>query len=461
MTLPEEPSSPEPPSPEVPENGSTSPAVAPEMPPPTSRRATRARRRRARRLLAPPDAQGRAAVLARLSHRAYPSYEFFVFAFLCGGILGAGYILDSQALLIFGALTAPLMTPWMGMTLATSIGAARFFFQTLAALLIGGALVFITGLLAGMAARIWMPLTLNQTYVHSRLWWPDLFVLALGAILLVVSFVRSEEKPYLPSVMLAYELFLPLSAGGFGLGGGLGEVWPHGLWVFVTHLAWATFFGTLTLFALRFYPRSWDGMFFGGLVLLILLFTLVELTGLRTAAMVRLGWITPAPTPEAAQVPAASPPAPSPPPIPSLTPTTLPIPTPTATASKTATPSPSPAALTNLTLPPTATATETITPHPTPVYARIKAAYGGGATLRKEPEGIAVAVLDNGELVEILPEREEINGQVWIHVVALRDDQEIEGWIIQDVLVTATPVPNWRPSATPSVTSSPLPSSTP
>ncbi len=446
------------PPPEIPPSGERDGRGESVSPPPSEgtrpspRRAARARRRRARRLLAPPDARGRAAVLARLSQRAYPSYEFVLFAFLCGGILGAGYILDSQALLIFGVLTAPLMTPWVGMTLATSIGAARFFFQTLAAFLIGGVLVFVTGLLSGMAARIWMPLTLNQTYVHSRLWWPDLFVLALGSVLLTVSFVRSEEKPYLPSVMLAYELFLPLSAGGFGLGGGLAEVWPHGLWVFVTHLAWATFFGAMTFFFLRFYPRSWEGMFFGGLILLVLLFAVVELTGLRTAAMVRLGWMTPAPT--SVPVVATSPPSPMPPPVtPTASPTPTPVPSPSASA--TAVRSPTAVPLANVTLPPTATATETLTPHPTPVYARIKAEYGGGATLRKEPEGVAVAVLDNGELVKILPERQEVNGVLWIHVIAIREEQEIEGWIIQSVLLTATPVPEWRPSATPSPSPTP------
>ena len=42
--------------------------------------------------------------------------------------------------------------------------------------------------------------------------------MALGAALLAISFVHSEQKPILSSALLAYGLFLPLSAAGFELG---------------------------------------------------------------------------------------------------------------------------------------------------------------------------------------------------------------------------------------------------
>ena len=60
----------------------------------------RTRRRRRGQLVVPQDAEGRATLLHSLAHRAYPSYELFVFALLCGAILGLGYFFDSQALLI-------------------------------------------------------------------------------------------------------------------------------------------------------------------------------------------------------------------------------------------------------------------------------------------------------------------------------------------------------------------------
>src|SRR5512136_839682 len=77
----------------------------------------RARRRRAqRRAYFPTDEEGRAALFTHLSRRAYPSYDLFVFSLVSGAILGLGYFLDSEALLIFGILVAPLMTAWIGIS---------------------------------------------------------------------------------------------------------------------------------------------------------------------------------------------------------------------------------------------------------------------------------------------------------------------------------------------------------
>ena len=75
----------------------------------------RARRRRAlRRAYFPTDEEERAALFAHLARRAFPSYELFVFALLAGAILGLGYFFNSQSLLLFGILVAPLLTPWIG-----------------------------------------------------------------------------------------------------------------------------------------------------------------------------------------------------------------------------------------------------------------------------------------------------------------------------------------------------------
>ena len=101
-----------------------------------------------------------------------------------------------------------------------------------------------------------------------------------------------------------------------------------------------------------------------------------------------------------------------------------------------------------ITLPVTETRTSTPAPEPTPIYAIIKAREGGGAYIRKEPGGKVLATLDNGAIVQILPETQELNGMLWIHINATINDIRVDGWIIQSVLETATPVPAWEPSAT-------------
>ena len=408
----------------------------------------RARRRRARRTFFPKDAEGRAALLATLSHRAYPSFDLFLFSLLGGAVLGLGYILDSQGLLFFGVLLAPLMIPWVGLTLSTISGSPRLFLHTAGGLLISALLVFLTGALAGLASRVFQPLNLTQAFLHSRLWYPDLAVLAFGAILLTASFVHSEEKPYLPSALVAYELFLPLSTAGFGLGSGVGDIWPHGILVFIVHFVWASLFSMATLLVLRLRPLSAGGYGFAMGMAGLFVFTFVWLTNTESPKTT-----IPAPTPTIPAASATLPPSPSETAAPTKfsTETTTPLQptetaqTPDATSETTLTP------LTlAVTLPVTETRTSTPPPAPTPIYAVIRAREGGGAYVRKEPGGKVLATLDNGAIVQILPDTQELNGMTWIHINATINDIRVDGWIIQSVLETATPVPVWEPSITPS-----------
>jgi hypothetical protein len=410
----------------------------------------RARRRRAqRRAYFPTDEEGRAALFTHLARRAYPSYELFVFSVVSGAILGLGYFLDSQALLIFGVLVAPLMTTWIGISLASIAGSARFFAQTFSAVFVSSLIIFLSGVLAGYASQAIPPRALNEGFVHSRLWWPDLFVITVGAIILTVSFVRSEERPYLPSALLTYGLFLPLCAAGFGLGSGVSEIWPQGLFVFLVHFTWATFFGILSLFFLRFYPTSFGGLTFTGLILIILIGVVISFTGFGKWAMEKTGLAAPIPATAISS------------PLPPLTSTSSPNPenstalidAPTIAPSRT----PNPIARTSQpTLPATETSTSTVTAEPTPIIALIRASEGGGAFIREQPGGKVLATLGNGATVTIIPnDLRDVNNVIWVHVFALINDRRVEGWMIQSVLQTATPIANWQPSPAPVVTQTP------
>lgn len=415
-------------------------------------RPPRSRRRRRGQLLIPADAQGRAALAASLAHRAYPTYELFVYSVLSGAILGLGYVLDSRALLLFGVLLAPLLTPWVGLLLATITGSLRFFFETLIALLVSVALVFAIGGLAGLAARAFLPRTFNEAFAHSQLWWPDLIVLAIGAVILTISFVRSEAKPFLPSVLVAYGLFLPLSAAGFGLGSGITGLWPNGLLVFAVHFAWASMFGLVTLVALRFLPNNVQGFAMSAIVAVILVLTLVLLmNGGGPIPSFAMQPATVTPTTLAASSQSVSLAAE----VPSIPPTASPaLPPSTATATATLAPSPVPVTL-EVTLPPTASPTITLTIQPTPVYARIHVRKGGGTFLRTTPGGKGITTLDNFAIVQVLPDTQDVSGTTWAHVIASPAGIQLDGWVVQLFLDVATPVPDWEPSATSVSTSTP------
>jgi hypothetical protein len=410
----------------------------------------RARRRRAqRRAHFPSDEEGRAALFTHLANRAFPSYELFVFSLVSGTILGLGYFLDSQALLIFGVLVAPLMTPWVGISLATIAGSVRFFTQTALAMFVSCLIVFLIGILSGFASQITPPRVFNEAFMHSRLWWPDIAMVTIAAIILTISFVRSEERPYLPSALLTYGLFLPLSAAGFGLGSGvgLGEIWPQAMFVFLVHFCWAMFFAIVALFVVRFYPTSLAGFSLTGFVLIVLISVVVSLTGFWTWAMAKTGLSTPIPVTATITLTA---------PTPLATTISIDITAPIGVPASTATSTPVLTRTSRPTLPPTSTPTSTVTAEPTPIIAIIRASEGGGAFIREKPGGIVIKTLGNGATVTIIPnDFQEFNRVTWVHVFVLIDGERIEGWMLQSVLQTATPIANWQPSSTPAVTQTP------
>lgn len=421
----------------------------PTQPPPDMPPAARARRRRATRAFFPSDAEGQAVMLADLARRAYPSYELYLFALVSGVILGIGFFVDSPAVILFGALSAPLLTSWVGMTLASITGTARFFAQTLGAFLISVLIVFLLGLVAGFASTPFQPMTLNQVYTHSRLWVPDLIVIAISAVLLVVTFVRTETRPYIPSAMLAYEFYLPVSAAGFGIGAGLLEVFPQAVYIFFIHFVWATFFGLITLAILRFRPLTAARSLLTAAIFLVIFATFFGLTGYANSFWDMISGQASSPS-QTASIPTTPPPSQTAllSPTGADTPSPNPSPRPSGTAAPTLAVSPTLLGG-DVVFPPTETFTPTVTIEPTPIFAKISAIEGGGAYMRKTPGGEFLATLDNGVIVEVLGETQELRSVTWVKIAAIKNGLRMEGWIIQSVLVTATPVVNWVPTGTP------------
>ncbi|HWQ84005.1 MAG TPA: SH3 domain-containing protein, partial [Anaerolineales bacterium] len=115
--------------------------------------------------------------------------------------------------------------------------------------------------------------------------------------------------------------------------------------------------------------------------------------------------------------------------------------TPTLTFTVTATSAPPTATLTpSLTPTPTLAPTETLTPTPTPVLALVRTRDGQGALIRSEPGGQVIGSYLDNVMIQVLPERFEDNSGVWVKVIG---PDGAQGWMLQSLLVTATPAPNW------------------
>jgi hypothetical protein len=380
-----------------------------------------ARRRRARRLIAPLEPDDRVAFLDKVAHRASPSFDFFLFSLLAGAVIAGGFLLNSQPLLVLGAILSPLMAPVIGIALGTVVGSVRFFIRSLIGILIGGILVFSVGALAGYAARPWLPLDLTLANLNTQLSWETFLLVALGAGLTSSAMVRSGKSATLPSVALAYGLYLPISAAGIGLGSGEPFLFPDGLVVLALHISWAALFSALIFVILGFRPLTLFGYTVGAVVVLLGILVVIGVSGVGASFGAQIALPTPIPTSTPTQTPVP----------PTKTPSLTPVP-PSATATQTVTPTF------------TSTPTRTKTPTPTPILALINAGEAGGAHLREEPgfQAPSITVLANGTPVQVLPDDPvQEGGGLWIHVRTLSGD---EGWILQTLLVTATPAPNWE-----------------
>jgi hypothetical protein len=317
------------------------------------------------------------------------------------------------------------MAPVVGLSLGTITGSTRFFGRSFIGILIACFVFLLLGFLTGALANFLMISEFIQIYYYSQLTWHGFLVLAVGAVLTTIALVRTKRRVSFASVALSYELIIPLVVAGFGLGSGIPHLWPDGLVVFAIHLAWAALLGAITLAVMGFRPLTLFGYTIGGVVILVVGILLVGLSGAGAAFWGQVA-------------------------IPTPLPTATKTPTVTVTPSVTITPSSTPVPPTR-TLPPTLTASITPSPtntspaSPTPVYAIVDAPEDfGGAILRSEmnfePESIITSI-QNGTLVEILSEKPEIeNGYAWLRV---RIPGGPEGWMLEGLLLAATPAPNW------------------
>ncbi len=372
-----------------------------------------ARRRRARRLLTPLEADERALMIESVAHRASPSFDFFLFSLLAGILLAGGLWLDAPPVLLLGALVAPSMVPVGGMALGTILGSPRFFGRSFGGFAIGCTFVLLLGAGGGALTRLFPPAGWQQAHLVTRLSAAHFLVVAVGAVWAAVQLAQEDGNPAVPGVALAYGLYLPLSAAGFGLTSGQPHLWPDGIVVFALHLAWAVLLGTITFAILGFRPLTVFGYTLGGVVALLSIVLLIALgsAGAAIEANIALPTYTPTPTH-----------------------------TPTLTPTLTATPVPPTATLTPTTTPTlTPTLSPTPTPTATPYFALI--APPKGAVIRDVPGGVIVSSYLQGTRVQILdaPPVEQESG-IWVLVLGPDGKQ---GWILQSLLTADTSTLGW------------------
>ena len=236
-----------------------------------------------------------------------------------------------------------------------------------------------------------------------------------------------KQRSLVASVALAYEIYLPIGVAGFGLTSKISGLFPEALKVAGVNLFWVLLVGAIVLIILKLRPFTFFGFLLTAALVGAGVYALVITSALGSAVQRQVApFVTRTPKPTTAD-----------PNVILFTTSTL---TPSPRVSSVATPTLN-GTPTN-TLIPSPTATVTITPKPTPVWAKVYSEKYSGVIVRKEPglNGAQLTSLLNNAIVQVLPDTQTVDSYVWAHVV-LEDGRE--GWIVRNLLVTATPVPNW------------------
>ena len=330
-----------------------------------------ARRRRAERGIVPEDLVEIADEVESLANQTIPSFDFYLFSLLAAAIITASILADSPALIVLGVLAAPPLNPFFGISLGTATGSFKFFGQRFAGSMLASGFVFLVGILGGYGTFVIKTPGVQFLIYNARFSWTHIVLVISGTILSIITIKRQSQTPTLPSVALAYELFVPLAIAGFGFGSGQPHLWPDGLVVFGIHLAVMVITGTITFILLGIKPLRFIGYTLGSVVTIL---GIVGVIGLTSAGAVVGGNVAmPTLVPTATLSPTPAPPTSTPtitpiPPSPTVTPT---LPTPTNTPLPTGTPTETPKPTDTPTPTPTYTPTPAPTDTPTPVRATV------------------------------------------------------------------------------------------
>ena len=444
------------------------------------------------KLIHPLTADEKIVVTQDIRESASSSFDFFLLVVLSCSIATLGLITDSPAVIIGAMLVAPLMSPIIGVGMASITGDSSLARNSATALLRGAGLAILLSTLMTMGnARL--PFVVLQelpSEVLSRIHPSpiDLAIALAGGLAAAYALTRPNISAALPGVAIATALMPPLCTVGIGIALGHWDVAGGALLLFVTNSITIAFASALVFFLRGFSPdthivnrRLPHTLVISALITLTLLVPLtyysvqffqqanenrrindvvnaevarlkadlvemkVSYSGndldmiitVRTSSALRYEQVIAL---QKAIVDGLQRPV-------SLrvnqvfteqlnplvppTPTSTPSVTPTNTLGPSPTKTPTP-------LPPTATATFTPTATATPGLGQIISTKLPPLQLYQSPDGPVIGQIRPGQVLTLLYGRQELNGLVWIEVM---DSEGRTGWIPEIYLrvVTATP----------------------
>ncbi len=206
------------------------------------------------------DAKQRGTVVVQLREGSHPDFDYFLLVVLSSVIATLGLLADSGATVIGAMLVAPLMTPILGIGLASLTGDRRLF-KDAASSLARGSLASV-----GMAALLTLinrplPFVLLQelpreVLSRTRPGPIDLFIALAGGAAAAFAWALPQVSPSLPGVAIATALMPPLCVVGIGIALGQWPVAGGAFLLFLTNAVAIAFASMVVFYALGFGPKT-------------------------------------------------------------------------------------------------------------------------------------------------------------------------------------------------------------
>ena len=209
----------------------------------------------------------RQQVLVELGQASRPGFDYFLLVVLSCIIATLGLITNSPAVIIGAMLVAPLMSPILGLSLASVAGEQRMFRQSIVALAEGVLLALALSALLGWLAR-WLPFGMLNTLPEEVLARThptpfDLGIALAGGAAAAYALAQPRLSAALPGVAIATALMPPVCTIGIGLSLGDSNVALGATLMFVTNFAAISFAGILVFVTLGFHPRQGGNNWYG------------------------------------------------------------------------------------------------------------------------------------------------------------------------------------------------------
>ena len=237
-----------------------------------------------RKVVKPVTLERRAEVQVQLRDACTPDFDFFLLVVLSAVIATLGLLTNSAAVIIGAMLVAPLMSPIIGIGLASLTGDARLFRDSGVALGRGALFAVLMAIILAWSNRYLPFVTLQELPVEimsrTRPSPIDLTIALAGGMAAAFAMAMPSISAALPGVAIATALMPPLGVIGIGIAMGRWEVAGGALLLFLTNAVTIAFAAMLVFFALGFAPKREAGRRIPRALAISAIFTLILLVPL-------------------------------------------------------------------------------------------------------------------------------------------------------------------------------------